>query len=126
MTEFFNAGGPFMWPIALCGVGVLVLAGKKTTELFGAASLSAAERRRGLALVFQLGMLGFFLGVLAQAVGLVGALKAIQAAADVSPAIIMGGLQVSFYAPILGLVVLVVSLVAWAGLRYRADVLDAE
>jgi biopolymer transport protein ExbB/TolQ len=126
MATVFMEGGIFMWPIALCGLAAIVLALKKGVDLFGPVELTPAERRKGLALVYQLGLFGFVLGLFAQAFGIVLALEAIRNASDISPPIVMRGVQVSFYAPLFGMVVLLVAIVAWAILRYRADSLDAE
>ena len=51
------------------------------------------------------GSLAVAFGFLSQIVGIVQALEAIRAAADVSPQIVMGGAIVSFYAPIWGFIV---------------------
>ena len=56
-------------------------------------------------------------GVLLQIIGIVMALEAIRAAADVSPEIVMGGAIVSFYSTIWGLVVLVISLLIYYVLK---------
>jgi biopolymer transport protein ExbB/TolQ len=47
----------------------------------------------------------------------VKALEAIRAAADVSPQIVMGGAIVSFYAPIWGFIVFIISVVFYYSLK---------
>jgi len=62
-------------------------------------------------------------GILGQGLGLYQAMTAIQAAADVSPAIVLGGLKVSTIAPLMGLSVFAIALVARVslGLMTRAQ-----
>ena len=56
------------------------------------------------------GSMALAVGFLSQIVGIVEALEAIRAAADVSPEIVMMGAIVSFYAPIWGLMVFIFSM----------------
>lgn len=59
------------------------------------------------------GSLAFMLGILAQAIGLYQAMSAIQAAGDVSPALLAGGFQVSMIAPIYGILIFIISLIIY-------------
>lgn len=59
------------------------------------------------------GSLAFMLGILAQAIGLYQAMSAIQAAGDVSPALLAGGFQVSMIAPIFGIFIFIISLIVY-------------
>ena len=59
------------------------------------------------------GSTAFFLGLLAQVLGLYQAMTAIQAAGDISPALVAGGFQVSLIAPIYGLIIFVISLIVY-------------
>ena len=54
-----------------------------------------------------------------QVLGFVQALNAIIAAADVSPALIMGGLKNSFISPLIGLVTVLIAAILWAILHGR-------
>lgn len=63
------------------------------------------------------GSLAFLIGLLAQVVGLFGAFDAIQAAGDVSPSMIAGGLKISFLAPLYGFVLFLISIIAWFTIR---------
>ena len=64
------------------------------------------------------GSLAFMLGILAQAIGIYQALIAIQAAGDVSPALIFGGFKVSLIAPLYGLFIFVITLIIWLVLLF--------
>jgi len=63
------------------------------------------------------GSLAFLIGLLAQVVGFFGAFDAIQAAGDVSPSMIAGGLRISFLAPLYGFVLFIISIIAWFTIR---------
>jgi hypothetical protein len=76
----------------------------------------------GVNSILHIGVFCLFLGLLAQAVGLYQALSAIEAASDISPAIIWGGLKVSLIAPIYGAMIFGVSAIAWFFLRPSRDV----
>lgn len=111
--EFHKAGGPYMGVITVMGLLVLVIAGIKIYQM-------AVLKQYNLKLTGLIRMAGSFagaFGVLMQIVGIVAALEAIRAAADISPEIVMGGAIVSFYSTIWGLTVLVVSLLIYYVLK---------
>ncbi|WP_297098359.1 MotA/TolQ/ExbB proton channel family protein [uncultured Draconibacterium sp.] len=111
--DFHRAGGPFMGVITVMGLLMLVVAGIKIYKM-------AVLKHYDLKLMGLIRMAGLFaaaLGVLSQIIGIVQALEAIRAAADISPEIVMGGAIVSFYSTIWGLTVLLVSLLIYFVLK---------
>lgn len=60
-------------------------------------------------LLSSIGSFAVVWGFLGQILGLMAAFDAIRAAADISPAIMAEGLQISFYAPIFGVVVFLIA-----------------
>jgi biopolymer transport protein ExbB/TolQ len=70
-----------------------------------------------MGLIRMAGLFAAALGVLSQIIGIVQALEAIRAAADISPELVMGGAIVSFYSTIWGLIVLLVSLLIYYVLK---------
>lgn len=72
---------------------------------------------RLLDLILLGGSVALATGLLSQIVGIVQALNAIIEAADVSPAIIMGGAKVSFFAPIYGFIVFIFSMLFYFVLK---------
>jgi biopolymer transport protein ExbB/TolQ len=68
-------------------------------------------------LILMAGSVAAAVGIFSQIVGIVQALEAIRAAADISPQIVMGGAIVSFYAPIWGFLVFIISLICYFVLR---------
>ncbi|MEM8969651.1 MAG: MotA/TolQ/ExbB proton channel family protein [Bacteroidota bacterium] len=57
----------------------------------------------------QIGLFCFFLGLFAQIIGLIQGFDAIEAAGDISPALLAGGLKVSFITTAYGLIILIFS-----------------
>ena len=64
-------------------------------------------------LIIFIGSFAFLYGLLGQIMGLYGALLAIQAAGNISPAIMAGGLRVSLIAPLYGFILFLISSVVW-------------
>ena len=110
MKDLIVMGGAmFTVPILLLGVGVLVL----SAIAFARRDADGEDAvRRDASIVTHMGLLAFVWGILGQGLGLYQAMTAIQAAADVSPAIVLGGLKVSTIAPLMGLAVFAVALIA--------------
>ena len=109
ISEFFKAGGIFMHVISFFGLISMVITVIKSVEIFWKKVYST----RNLNFILLFSSLSLALGLLSQITGIVQALSAIIKAADISPAIIMGGLKVSFYAPIWGLLIFMVFLTIW-------------
>ena len=124
MSDLFYAGGIFMWPLAFLGLVALVIALKKTVDVFGDDDEAAPRHRPMINAVLQIGIFSFFFGILSQAIGLIEALQAIEMMGDVSPAMLAGGLRVSMIAPVFGLMIFLVCLAAWSVLKYRNDAQD--
>ena len=112
-TGFYRAGGPFMHAISLMAVLTVVVTIVKVVQL---ATGKTVDLKR-LDLILLAGSVAVAVGILSQIVGIVQALEAIRAAADVSPQIIMGGAIVSFYAPIYGFTVFIFSLIFYFVLK---------
>ncbi|QGY43446.1 hypothetical protein GM418_07165 [Maribellus comscasis] len=113
LSEMFRNGGPFMNFIsfvALIAVGVTVW---KIVQM----ATKKEYNFKLLDVVLMAGALAAASGILSQIVGIVEALKAIREAADISPQIVMEGAMVSFYAPIWGFFVLILSLIFYVILK---------
>ena len=127
MGNFYSAGGVFMTPLTLLGIGALLLMGKKIVDVYIKAQGPAARHRAMVNLVLQIGIFTFFLGILSQAIGLMQAFSAIeQAGGDISPALLVGGLKVSMIAPVYGLMIFRVAVIGWAALKFRLDAMAVE
>ena len=106
IVEAHKIGGPYMKVISVMAILTLVVTVWKTWEIYGKKKVDF----KLLELILMGGSMAAAFGIFSQIVGIVQALEAIRAAADISPEIVMGGAIVSFYAPIWGFLVFIVSL----------------
>lgn len=109
MMEAHKIGGPYMKVISILAVIMILVAVWKAWKIFGKKQVNF----KLLDLVLMAGSLAAAIGIFSQIVGIVQALEAIRAAADISPEIVMGGAIVSFYAPIWGFFVFIISLLVY-------------
>ena len=111
MIDFLVRGGiTFTLPLTILALAVLILAGRTIMLL---ASDRSAPAARSLSLLLHTGIFSFVFSLLGQAISLYQMVTAIEGAGGVSPAIVAGGLRVSFIVPLFGLSILVVSLLLW-------------
>lgn len=106
MVQAYKIGGPYMNLITIFGLLALGITIWKLYEIF----LKKSVNTKLLELVRMSGSLALAFGFLSQIIGIVEALEAIRAAADISPEIVMGGAIVSFYAPIWGVMVFIIAM----------------
>lgn len=102
----YKWGGPYMHIITIFGIVALAVAAWKIFQIVSNNKVS----EKLLDLIRMSGSLALATGFMSQIIGIVGALEAIKAAADISPQIVMGGAIVSFYAPIWGFIVFIFSM----------------
>lgn len=119
MWDLIVMGGK-MWtvPILLLGGAAIALAGVAFARLETA---GPDRTRRRASLITHIGLFSLVWGVLGQALGLYQAMTAIQAAGDVSPAIVLGGVKVSMIAPLMGLSVFAIALLLRITLSFMAE-----
>jgi biopolymer transport protein ExbB/TolQ len=113
MMNAYKWGGPYMHLITILGILALVVAAWKIYEIVTRKTLST----KLLDLIRMSGSLALAIGFMSQIIGIVQALEAIKAAADISPQIVMGGAIVSFYAPIWGFIVFIFSMLLYSILK---------
>lgn len=114
LIDLFYEGGPlFMSIITIWGIGMLVFSVQKIIHFF----VQQKFTKNGLGLILLFGSLAIVTGFLGQAIGMLAAFDAIEAAGDISPALIAGGLKVSMITPLYGTVIFIFSLIVWGVLR---------
>lgn len=112
--ELFYRGGPlFMSLVSLAGLLAFGLIVYILIDMAKGKSVSKSTLKN----IPIAGSLAFVLGILGQAIGLYDAMGAIQAAGDVSPALVAGGFQVSMIAPLYGLVIFVLTLIIYLAIN---------
>jgi hypothetical protein len=127
LTEAFQTmGGMFLLVQILLAVLILILALQKFVVYFGGSGPEVLPFHRSHHAILFLGIFAFAWGFFMQLVGLVQALNAIIAAADVSPQLIWMGLRNSFMNPLIGFVTALVSALIWLVLqgKYTSSLAD--
>ena len=102
----------FMLPIYIMWIVVIFFSIKFLLN-YSSKNKDSKKLAKQNSLIIFIGSFAFLFGLLGQIIGLYGALQAIQAAGDISPALMAGGLRVSFLAPLYGFVLLLISSVIW-------------
>ena len=114
LVELFYEGGPlFMAIVTIWGIGMLVFTAQKILHFF----VQDKVTKSGLGLILLFGSLAIVTGFLGQAIGLIMAFDAIEAAGDISPSLVAGGLKVSMIAPVYGTILFIFSLICWGALK---------
>lgn len=114
MKDLFVMGGSLFMGI-LTILLVIILA---TSIYFGLSIVSGkAEEKKNfshrLTYLKSLGLFTMITGILGQLIGLTEAFKAIEAAMDISPAIMAGGLKVSMITTLYGIIINLLSILIW-------------
>ena len=112
-----NLGG-FKIPLVLISILVLVVIVMLIIDTFIKKEVSSDRRKQGLNALLVLGSMNAALGMLGQIMGIWYALAAILIAEDISPAIVMGGLQASFGTTYYGFITFFVAVIAWLVITY--------
>lgn len=114
MKELFVMGGSLFMGI-LTILLVIILA----TSIYFALSIAAGKAAENkhfthrLTYLKSMGLFTMITGILGQLIGLTEAFKAIEAAMDISPAIMAGGLKVSMITTLYGILINLLSILIW-------------
>lgn len=106
-------GGPyFMIPIFIMWIVVIFLTVKLFLNYFSE-NRNVEKLTKNNSTILFIGSFAFLLGMLGQIIGLYGILDFIEAAGDIAPYLIAGGLKVSLLTIIYGFGLLLVSAIVW-------------
>ncbi len=125
LEESFQVmGGVFLLVQIVILVLILILSIQKAAIYYGKKGPSELSFHRSHHAILFLGIFGIVWGLFTQLAGLIQALNAIIAAADVSPALILMGLRNSFINPLIGFCTLLLAALFWGILqgKYSASV----
>lgn len=106
--------------ISICALLVLVVTFVKVNDLFIRKNID----KKGLTGILFFGSLAPLIGIIWQMIGMMRAFTAIQEAADISPAIVIGGLKLSMYGPLYGFIVLFFSALFWFLLKWKIEAMS--
>lgn len=110
--------GAFKIPLLLLSFLVLVVIILMAIETFFKKEINVERKRQGLTALLVLGSMSAAVGMLGQIMGIWYALAAILAAADISPAIVIEGLQASFGTTYFGFITFFIAFFAWLVFNY--------
>lgn len=120
LINFHLSGGPvFMYFLTLFLLTIVALFCIAGYSLYFSKSPRPILTKNLILGIIYLGSFSAVWGILGQGVGIWLALSAIQAAADVSPAIIVDGIKISMIAPLYGISIFLFSSVLWFILKTR-------
>ena len=113
MREFFVTGGiAGMTLILILGIAMLIVCIVEIMRRLSKLPFTELDRKLLLSIP-SLGGIALLFGLFYQVLGLYQAYQFIQAADDISPSIVMSGVFISFYAPLFGMGVALVSFIIW-------------
>jgi len=110
--------GPYKYPVIGLSVLVAILIIWCIVEKYVRKKGDGEQFKSQMTALLVTGSLTGALGLLSQIIGIWLALEAIIEAADISPAMVFRGLQMSFAAPIYGLSTTAVAGIAWVFIKY--------
>jgi biopolymer transport protein ExbB/TolQ len=119
MYHAFASGGIVMWPLLAVGIGVLVLAAR-AAWLIHRGERPAAEAESTIQAILFWGVMSVLLGVLGTTIGIIQMAQAVGLAGGVEAPLLWGGFGVALVTLLFGLLIFVVSLPLWFGLRQWA------
>ncbi len=121
MIEFFLSGGPLMWYLLAAATIIAVQTVRSCLALWGSADINTGRVEQHLQGILFWAVFSGVFGVFGQFMGIYKALKAIIAAADVSPPIVLMGMKLSFHTTLFGLEIFIISSVVWYILRWQLN-----
>ena len=114
LDNLFHMGGPLFMGI----LTILLLILLATTVIFAIFILNGKARNsvsftHRLSYLKSMGLFTMIVGILGQLIGLLLAFGAIERAGDISPQMVYGGLKISFYTTVYGILVYLLSILLW-------------
>ena len=114
MKEWFIMGGTlFMSILTILLVIIVAVAVYFAITIASGKASEKVDFKYQLKYVKSLGLFTMITGILGQMIGLLSAFTAIEAAGDVSPAMMAGGLKVSMITTLTGIVIYLLSIIIW-------------
>lgn len=125
MLYYFQAGGIFMWLLLALLIVVLALSVVRALQIFSSKEKNKKQLESGVNSILFWGAYSVVVGFFAHFLGIMYAMNAIQAASDISPAIVAGGYSVSLITILFGLIIFMIAALIWFVLRVFVNRLEA-
>ncbi len=114
LDNLFHQGGPlFMGILTILLLILLATAVIFAINIFSGKSQKSESFVHRLTYVKSMGLFTMITGILGQLIGLLMAFGAIERAGDISPQMVYGGLKISFYTTVYGIVIYLLSILLW-------------
>jgi biopolymer transport protein ExbB/TolQ len=114
MKQWFVMGGSLFMSILTILLVIMVAVSVYYAVLIASGkSKEKVNFRHQLSYVKSIGLFTMITGILGQLIGLFMAFTAIEAAQDISPALLAGGLKVSMITTVTGMVIYLLSILIW-------------
>ena len=110
--------GAFKVPLILLLIMVCVVIVLLIVDTFFKKEVNQERHKQGLNALLVLGSMSAAVGMLGQIMGIWFALAAILEAADINPAIVIGGLQASFGTTYFGFIIFFIAFFSWLFFNY--------
>jgi len=121
MFNLFFQGGPlFMGVLTILLFTVIVLSVYFLYLISRREYKSLDLTLKKLKFIKTTGIYALVIGILGQLIGLYSAFTYIEAAREISPVILAGGLRISMITTIYGMIIFLISYLFWAALYYSA------
>ena len=117
MLRFFMEAGPFIFPVLLMGLVVVLLAAWNTLVLLARTEMNTFRRRQSIDSILFWGGVAAVMGFLGQWVGIGKMTRYIAERGVVNPQAVVYGLSESLLTTVTGMVVLVIAAFLWFFLR---------
>jgi hypothetical protein len=122
----WNAVGFIRWPLVFSLLAVVFLSGLSTYRLFRPGAWGDLRTKVWIDAILFWGGFAVVAGALGTVVGVVLAAQSIEAAGEISTALVAGGMKVALLSAVFGLMILFFSSVIWFGMQFRWRMLVAE
>jgi len=122
MKDLFYMGGTlFMSILTILFVLMLAYSVFSLISILNSKNGEVLKIRSRLVYIKSIGLFSIITGIFGQLIGLYMAFSAIEKAADISPAMIFGGLKVSMMTTLYGFIIYLISILIWLVLDMLAS-----
>lgn len=114
LDNLFHMGGPlFMGILTILLLILLAATVFFAIQIFSGKAQQSESFGHRLTYLKAMGLFTMITGILGQLTGLLMAFGAIERAGDISPQIVYGGLKISFYTTVYGILIYLLSILLW-------------
>ena len=120
------AMGFMRYPLAFCFFAVLALAIWSAFKVFKPGASTEPTTKAWIDAILFWGGFAVICGVLGTLIGIIIASQSIEAAGEVSPVLVWGGIKVAFLTSVFGILILAFAALSWFALQLRWRLLTAN